>query len=256
MNKLKIQYFSDLHLEFYDLTKLVRLVHWIKPKSNICVLAGDIGYPFKQNYASFLISMNKKFEHSFLILGNHEFYQFKENKDKTISQIIEQTEKIIKDENLTNIHFLNNSHYDLGEYRFIGSTLWSHIYDDRYLSNDYNSVYEFTIEKLNEMHKEHKEYLKNAIEQGKNENKKIIVITHHLPSFLLNHPKYAKYYNFHQCFSSHCDDLINEPVKAWFFGHTHTQIDMKINNIPCIANPIGYPGENKDIDFHKIIEID
>ena len=103
MNRFKIQYFSDLHLEFYDLTKLVRMIHWIKPKSDICVLAGDIGYPFQKKYEVFLIAMNKKFEHIFLILGNHEFYQLKDNEGKTMNQIIEQTEKIIKSNNLTNV---------------------------------------------------------------------------------------------------------------------------------------------------------
>ncbi len=256
MNRLKIQYFSDLHLEFYDLTKLARLVYWIKPKSNICVLAGDIGYPFKINYTSFLTSMNNKFEHVFLIPGNHEFYQLKENKDKTIDEIIDKIKSVIKDNQLNNIHFLNNSHYDLGDYRFIGSTLWSHIYDKRYLSNDYHHVYNFDVDSMNEFHKKSQNYLDNILNQSQLENKKVIMITHYLPSFLLNHPKYNKYYNYHQCFSSNSDFLIRKPIECWIFGHTHTQIDMKINNIPCVANPIGYPGENKDIDFHKIIEID
>ncbi len=257
MNRLKIQYFSDLHLEFYDLTKLVRMIHWIKPKSNICVLAGDIGYPFQKKYEVFLIAMNKKFEHIFLILGNHEFYQLKDNEGKTMSQIVEQTDKIIKNNDLTNIHFLNNSHYDLGDYRFIGSTLWSHIYDNKYIHNDFNTIKELTSENMyNDLHKRDRDYLKNIIEESKTENKKIIMITHHLPSFKLNHPKYAKYHNYNQCFSSNSDDLIIEPIKCWIFGHTHTQMDVKINDIQCVANPIGYPGENKDIDFHKIIEID
>ncbi len=256
MDKLSIQYFSDLHLEFYNLNKLVRLLQHIKPKSEICVLAGDIGYPFQKQYECFLIHMNNKFKHVFLITGNHEFYQLKQNIGKTIPEIIQQIQQIIEDNNLTNIHFLNNSYYDLNEYRFIGTTLWSHIYDNRYLTNDFNHIHELTIEKYNEMHERDVQYLKNTFQQSINENKKIIVISHYLPSYLLNHPKYSKYHHLNQCFSSHSDNLISEPVKTWIFGHTHTSVTMEINNIPCVSNPIGYPEENVDVDFHKIIEID
>lgn len=261
MNKLTIQYLSDIHLEFYgSLTKVSRLVNWIQPKSNICVLAGDIGYPFQKQYEIFLKSMNHKFEHTFLIPGNHEFYQMGKNKNKTMNDVIQQIENIIQSNELNNIHFLNNSHYDLrltdgNEYRFIGSTLWTHISDNNYLINDFDKINEMTINKMNSMHKESKDYIKSMIQQCEEDNKKIIMITHHLPSFSLNHPKYIQYKNYNQCFSSHSDDLIKDPVKCWIFGHTHAEMTMNINNIPCVVNPIGYPGENAKIDFNKVIDI-
>lgn len=253
---MKIQYISDLHLEFYDLTKIPRILMHIPKKADICVLGGDIGYPFQKTYEVFLKGISSKFEHIFLILGNHEFYQLKENEGKRVEEIIQRVRDILDENHLTNIHFLHNSYYDVGEYRFIGSILWSHIYNSRYLSNDYEQVYEFTIEKMNEMHKECKEYIRELIEESKKAEKKVVMITHHLPSFLLNHPKYAHYVNYHQCFSSHSDELICEPVKIWIFGHTHAVVDKVINGVRCVSNPIGYPGQNVDIQFGRIIEID
>ncbi len=254
--RMKIQYISDLHLEFYDLTKIVRFLMHIPKKADICVLAGDIGYPFQKTYEVFLKGISRKFEHVFLILGNHEFYQLKENQGKSVEEIIAKTKEIMEKNELTNVHFLHNSFYDIGEYRFVGSILWSHIYDDKYLTNDYEQVYEFTIEKMNEMHKECKEYIKETLEMSFKEEKKVIMITHHLPSFQLNHPKYAHYINYHQCFSSHSDDLIVEPVKAWIFGHTHAVIDKRIKGIQCVSNPIGYPGQNVDIQFGRTIDVE
>lgn len=242
---IKIHYLSDIHLEFYDITKIPRILQQIVPQSPICVLAGDIGYPFQHTYEAFLRGIHSKFEHIFLIHGNHEYYQLKNNLGKSNEEIVKKTREIIETHNLYKIHFLHNSHYDLpnstfldssyrmGEegsressnFRFIGSILWSKIEDSRYLSNDY---LQNGVDQLNETHELCKNYIKNALIQAQNEDKKVIMITHHLPSFKLNHSKYAKYINYHQCFSSHSDDLIKEPIKLWIFGHTYLDIHIWI----------------------------
>ncbi len=257
IKKLKIHYLSDIHLEFYDLTKVPRLLQQIVPQSPICVLAGDIGYPFQNTYEAFLRGIHSKFEHIFLIHGNHEYYQLKDNKGKSNEEILQKTHEIIETHNLHKIHFLHNSHYDLPNtnFRFIGSILWSKIEDKRYLSNDYDLIYQNSVDELNVTHQLCKEYLQNALLEARNQNKKVIMITHHLPSFKLNHIKYAKYMNYHQCFSSHCDDLINDPVKLWIFGHTHMDINMEINKILCVANPIGYKGEKLNPNFNEVVEV-
>jgi predicted phosphodiesterase len=254
---MKIHYLSDIHLELYDITKIPYLLQKIIPQSNICVLAGDIGYVFQKTYISFLRGISPKFEHIFLIHGNHEYYQLKENKGKTHQEIIQKTHEIILQYNLHNIHFLNNSHYDLDEYRFIGSILWSKIENTQFLSNDYSHIYMNDVTTMNDTHTQCVNYIQDSISQARDLQKKVIVITHYLPSYKLNHPKYAKYYNYFQCFSSHCDYLIKDPVKLWVFGHTHMHIYEKINDVICVANPIGYKDEktNIDIDYNKVIEI-
>ncbi len=258
--KMKIHYLSDLHLEFYDLTKVPRILQQIVPQSPICVLAGDIGYPFQKTYEAFLRGINTKFEHVFLIHGNHEYYKLKENSGKSMDEIVQRTQEIISTHELNNIHFLNNTHYDLGEHRFIGSTLWSHISNPRFLSNDFRVMYdseEVAIEELNGRHLVCKEYLRSELIRAKEESKKVIVITHHLPSFRLNHMKYARFLNYHQCFSSHSDDLAKDPVCLWIFGHTHMDIQMRIGeeDVLCVANPIGYKGERVNPNFNASVEI-
>lgn len=252
---LTIQYMSDLHLEFYGIDTIYSLLDYIQPLSNICVLAGDIGYPFDFTYELFLRGMATKFEHIFLIHGNHEYYQCGNNTGKTRNEILHQTWKILNRNNLSNIHFLHNSYYDLGEYRFIGSTLWSRIKDPRYLSNNYDEVYEFSIDEMNQMHSNNINFISLTLEESIKDNKKVVMITHHIPSYQLNHPSYADRAKYFQCFSSHCDHLIINPVRAWIFGHTHMQIEKNINGIMCVANPVGYPDENKIIDLDKTIHV-
>ena len=50
-----IQYISDIHLEFYNLSKIIKLI----PSAPILCLAGDIGNPLLENYEIFLILRNQ-----------------------------------------------------------------------------------------------------------------------------------------------------------------------------------------------------
>lgn len=252
---MKIQYLSDIHLEYYDLTKIPRILQQIVPQTNICVLAGDIGYVYQKSYIAFLKGVATRFEHVFLIHGNHEYYQLKENKGKSMEQILARTYQLLEEHQLHNIHFLYRSHYDIGKYRFIGSTLWSNIDKNKLLTNDIEFIYENSIENMNQLHEEERTYIKEALIQAEEEQKEVIMITHYLPSYQLNHPKYAKYVEHFHCFSSHSDDLIRHPVKAWIFGHTHTIVEEELYGVSCVANPIGYKGENQNVSFIKCIDV-
>jgi predicted phosphodiesterase len=61
-----------------------------------------------------------------------------------------------------------------------------------------------------------------------------------------------------QWFASNQDLLFtqyNSKIKAWFYGHTHTPSVKSLQGIPFYCNPIGYPGENKDLDFNKVASV-
>lgn len=257
IKRLRFQYFSDLHLEYHDDESFSKVLNAIQPKAKICILAGDIGYPFQKNYETFLKHMNNLFEHVFIIHGNHEYYQRHENKDKSMYDIFNKTNDIIKTNNLDSIHFLYNSYYDLDKYRFYGTVLWTSITDPRYLVNDEAQIREFSFSAINEVHEQQKQKLTDAIIMAKNDGKIPIIITHHMPSFTLIHEKYKegelKYYN--QCYASNCDDLIKSPVGCWIYGHTHSGDERIVNGVPCLVNPIGYLHEMDNPDFNKVYEI-
>ena len=64
---------------------------------------------------------------------------------------------------------------------------------------------------------------------------------------------------YNQWFYCNMDDLIKinvTKIKYWIYGHTHTPSNIIINEIPFLCNPIGYPNENRNLDFQKSFIID
>jgi predicted phosphodiesterase len=245
---MKIQYISDVHLELIFPNYIKYLTYLIKPKAEICVLAGDIGNPFEKKYKNFLLNINNKFEKTFIIAGNHEYYN---------NEIIDAKNKIqsICDE-LPNVSFLDNSFEDYKGYRFIGFTLWSKITDKRYTINDVSKIKNFSIREYNLLHHNCVNFFNETL--AISADKKVIVITHHLPIYELTDIKYRNclYHNYHQWFNANINNTVinNKSICAWIYGHTHTASIQNHYNINFYCNPIGYFGENKLGDINKIFE--
>lgn len=244
---MKLRYFSDLHLEFIKPAKLQKFINKIPSGINeICILAGDIGNPYQENYDIFMKFISKNFKKTFVITGNHEYY----NKRKTI----EETNEFIKCyfEQFTNISFLNNTYEIYNNYCFIGTTLWSKITQPSYEINDIYKIPEFDYIKYNKLNMLSVEFLEETLQ--KNEN--CIIITHHVPSNDLIDIKYktkemSPYNQWFYCNMNKFIEMNINKIKCWIYGHTHTPSNVFINEIPFLCNPIGYPNENNIIDFQK-----
>ena len=75
---MKLIYLSDLHLELITDNKLDTFISQISlGVDEICVLAGDIGNPYEPNYDKIMTFINVNFKKSFVIAGNHEYYNKK-----------------------------------------------------------------------------------------------------------------------------------------------------------------------------------
>ena len=73
---MKIQYASDLHLEFTDNSNYLKN-NPIKPVGDILILAGDItylNYLEREIEKEFINYVSDNFKTTYLMLGNHEFY--------------------------------------------------------------------------------------------------------------------------------------------------------------------------------------
>jgi len=51
------------------------------------------------------------------------------------------------------------------------------------------------------------------------------------------------------------DNLFDESIIAWTYGHTHTPKETTINNILFKCNPIGYIGENSTFTILNELKI-
>jgi len=248
--KLRLRYFSDLHLEFIKPNKIHGYIEKIHPGfDEICILAGDIGNPYQENYDIFMNFINENFKKTFVIAGNHEYYT------KTMRETNEYLARYF--EKFKNIRFLNNSYEYYENQCFIGTTLWSKIIKPQYKTNDVFCIPEFDYVVSNRLNMMNIDFLEDALE--KNEN--CIVITHHVPSFDFIHPKYvtSTMAPYNQWFCSDLNYLIIEKkhkIDCWIYGHTHMPSYRKIYDIPFACNPIGYPGENPNTNFDAVIELD
>jgi predicted phosphohydrolase len=250
---MKVRYLSDLHLEFIKPNKIEKFISNIPSGLNeICILAGDIGNPYQKNYDIFMNFISKNFKKTFCIAGNHEYY----NKTKTIQETNEFLESYFQQFN--NISFLNNNYEIYYNYCFIGTTLWSKITNPIYRINDVYSIPNFDYIQYNRLNMLSVDFLQDALQKNKN----CIVITHHMPSSSLIDIKYKthKMQPYNQWFYCNMDELIEKnenKIKYWIYGHTHTPSNVIINEIPFLCNPIGYPNENRILDFQKsfILEV-
>ena len=261
-----IQFTSDLHLEFYKEDMDIKT--WLIPSAPYLAILGDLGYPYHKNFMEFLSQVSKIYKKVFFVPGNHEYYQYDVQKAQTIEEINLKIKKICS--SFDNVFMLNNNEYILDNYIILGTTLWSKIPEEyeemiKYNINDYNDIYYnlnnekrlITTQFINAEYIKNLNWLENTIEKYK-DKKKIIIMTHHLPSLKLIHKKYDSC-PVNCAFASDLDYLIEKYVniKYWLCGHTHSHVKATINNCLCIANPFGYNEknevENKAYDKQKII---
>jgi Icc-related predicted phosphoesterase len=250
---MRIQYISDLHIEMMNIRRFKQICEKISPKCEILVLAGDIGNPMliTQNYKSFLDIMSKKFKKVFLITGNHEYY----------GNDIYKTDEYIANicSSKGNISFLNNATELYNGYRFIGSTQWTRINEQRFLINDFTYINNMSVERYNDMHQKSRDFLKKSVNDATLNNEKSIVITHHLPLHELTNEKYKTHHmmKYQQCFSSNMKDVFGNEntIKSWIYGHTHTKSVQNKFGIPFLCNPFGYDGENEDTEINITTDI-
>lgn len=267
-----LRYVSDLHLELRPTINHVKLnpLYQTPNKSNndqnYLALLGDIGNPYHNNLALFFDRVSPCYETIFYIPGNHEYYNLgsihrsKDAFDDELKSICSQYHNII---------YMNNNIYELDDIKIIGSTLWTHISDDKseYIMkaiNDYhlikdNDLNKITTSNTNEWHDESLKFIEDEISST---NKKCIVLTHHAPLFnndileqYTAHPKYTNSKNdvvFHNDLSS----LMKEPVVAWLYGHTHHKSSFKFNNVTIATNQLGYSHEENEINFNSYAYID
>lgn len=268
----KIQFVSDLHLEMHDRknTGTIEPGMFVKPGvAEYLALCGDIGYPERPALRTFLAWCSKNWKTVFYIAGNHEYYNHAFSNQSTMEEKESMLEAICSE--FPNVHFLQKKSVFLSEYnlRICGTTLWSHIPEEMYFKvllgrNDYRKILHSSDEEeicnltptiIEKIHIEQKIWLEKEIDLAWQAKERVLVLTHHLPTYKLVHEKYEGH-SLNCGFASHLDYLLREPVKAWICGHSHTGQRLEINGLVCALNPVGYPGESVPTkDREAIIEI-
>lgn len=245
-----IQIASDIHLDYRPSYKLEKL-------GDILILAGDIGQPFKANYIEFLKSLSE-WKSVLLISGNHEYY----SAGHTKNQIDEKISELCS--SLPNVVYLNKGVYQLDNYVFLGTTLWTDIQNKpqvQTIMSDYSRIrvkkgqkkVKINPNDTMEWHRQELAWLLEQLEQY--QEKQVLVITHHAPSYKscqIYHTLKKEKNDSLPCVDDAyatslewiCDRYTN--LLFWFHGHVHQPLHYQLNQCQVICNPIGYPGQTFD----------
>lgn len=254
---MKIQYMSDLHLEFPQNSKYIAELN-MKPLGDILLLAGDIGIIGDKSYETdpFWDWASSNYEKVYVIPGNYEFYggfDISELRDGKLADI------------RCNVELHYNSVVQLdSDTDLVLTTLWSRI-DERYahaieskMADFWKAKYcgkRFKPKAYNEEHEKCLSFLKDAL---KDANKRHIVVTHHMPSRKLANPIY-KDSIYNSAFDSDQEALMqNCNIPYWIFGHSHYNAPItQIGRTILLTNQLGYLDEVRvESDFDPIFGID
>ena len=253
---MKIQYASDLHLEFRENSRYIK-EHPLQPIADVLLLAGDIGYLNDDSYSThpFWDWVSDHFGQTHIVVGNHELYKYFDlgkMPDGLIGSI----------RNNIHIHYNNVIHLESTD--IILSTLWAHIkdedayYTERGVSDFYRILYHDNALTWNHFNEEHQKcfaFIKEMV--AKSQAKNIIVVTHHVPSFRLASSDFSGS-PINGAFTVEMEEYIKtSPISYWIYGHSHRNIDKQIGNTFCTSNQLGYISHNEHLTFNpeKIIEI-
>lgn len=258
---MKIQYTSDLHLEFYDErkcdTEFFRRIVTPVEDALVVILAGDIGYPESNLTREFVKWCCTQWRHVVWVFGNHEYYTSYLSRHTMIEKeriALEYT----KDPQMINLHILYNQSLELDVcpgLRIVGTTLWTDIPPChksliRKSMNDFRNILvtyttHFQVAHWNSIYQENIAFLKRQLDQA---NTRVLVVTHHLPSFKCIQETY-KGSDLNCGFATNVDDLIvHDSTVAWICGHSHGQQDTVFKkpsgeSVHVVYNARGYPKE-------------
>lgn len=241
---MKIQYASDLHLEFSENRAFLK-EHPIKPIGDILVLAGDIVlFKVMERHQDFFDYCADHFEATYWVPGNHEYYS---------SSIISRTGAFQEDIK-SNVHLVNNVKIKHGDVNLLFSTLWSYIspihqWEIESGLNDFrvirNGNRRFNVNDYNRLHSVSRYFLENNLD-----DENTVVVTHHAPT-LMNYPEQYRGSTLNEAFAVELFDLIErKQPAAWIYGHTHGNIpDFTIGKTQLLTNQLGYIAANEHLDY-------
>ncbi len=240
---MKIQYCSDLHLEFQENQKFLEYTP-IQPTGEILLLAGDITL-FKQieDHEDFFDYLSQNFEAVYWIPGNHEYYYW-----DVASVKMPLFKKIRK-----NVFLVNNQVVVYKNVELILSTLWSHIppqYEWIVQQNmsDFavirNGKLPFTATDFNALHQTDFEFLSDALSEPSDRQR--IVVTHHVPT-RKHYPEQYRESRINSGFVTELHDFIeSSQATYWIYGHHHSNIPpFKIGATTLLTNQLGYIMKNE-----------
>lgn len=237
---MKIQYASDLHLEFDSNTQFLK-EHPLQVVGDVLVLAGDI-LLFGEKLTSehpFWDWCSDHYAHTLVVPGNHEYY----NRVDVLSTLDHFTYALRR-----NVIYLNNRSISLGDTELFFTTLWTKVNDDELagVQTGMTDCHRIACGKhlllatdYGRLHDKCMTWLQEAL--GKSTAQHKVVVTHHCP-IVAEDPRYAGN-GLSSAFVVDLEDMIEQSgIDYWIYGHTHwnARRGTKIGHTTLLTNQMGY----------------
>ena len=272
---MKISIASDIHLEFGDLDlRNSDGAEVLILSGDICV-ARDVGERDAHNIRgewdrsnrihAFFERCASEFAHVIYCVGNHEHYHGKFY--KTWHELIAEMPD--------NVEVLEQQSVEIDGVLFLGGTLWTSCNKGDPMThmvlkngmNDYRAItfhdrVRNIYRKLDpkdtlDEYSHTVQYFHETIEA--NPDKKVVVCTHHAPSFQSVHEHYRHDREMNGGYASSLEEFIldHPQIKFWTHGHMHDPSDYMIGDCRVIANPRGYYGYERRVhEFDPTVGFD
>lgn len=242
---MKIQYFSDLHLEFGEIPV-------VQGDTDVVIAAGDISVGLEG------IQWLKGFDCPVIyVLGNHEYWG---------QEYTDFIDRVWQESSGSNVHFLENESIVLDGVRFVGCSLWTDygkenqqimnaaakgMNDFRYITDNGAPL---QPDRLLAAHNQSVEWLDDVLNQF--HYGKTVVVTHHAPSMKSWHRSPSDGYQY--CYCTNLEKMMGQTLPdLWVHGHTHHAQDYRVAGVRVVCNPRGYCNyeEVDGFQLEKVIEI-
>lgn len=246
---------SDLHIEYKTNCKVENLQDYIVPQADVLILAGDIGNLYKYDQLrDFLQRVSVDFSYVLYVPGNHEFYRVP-NSDEVLRlpELEDRLHKLEKE--VSNLYVLNRGSVCIEDVCVVGCTLWSDAKTNipPYIvripgmgKNNYNN-----------MHRRDLRYLKKMINYCENNHQKLLVVTHHVPTYRVMKGKKSED-RYKSLYATSLDFLLrHDYVHTWVCGHIHRNFDFVTPlGTRLVSNQRGKPKDKiTDYDPSMTIEL-
>ena len=222
---MRFQVASDIHIECFKPGQPISSV--ITPTAPNLIVAGDLGRVESPNFKLVVKELCSMFKTVIFIAGNHEYYSMGPKKTNMEDIDLYLRGLCLEEKNLI---ILNNNTTVVDNVLIFGSTFWSYCPQQHFIPSQlYKNGKIVNANEYNKMHAMAIQSLKETIEYASGHNLKLLVVTHHAPSFdgtLAAHhitdnnaPAKGNMKNYMYCSSNLT--LVNDPVIiAWVYGHT------------------------------------
>jgi len=246
---VSFQIASDLHIEYKNDESPDPLLY-ITPSADVLILAGDIGSVYKYHQLeTFMKKLCTYFKIVLYVIGNKEYYDVPGYELEKMDSLFDKL--MLLEQNSANLYILNRKSVLIDDVCIAGCTLWS--YPLVAVPSFIVRINDMNTHKYKQRYKEDFLYIKNMINYCSKKKLKLLVVTHHCPTYnIIKQKSQRNKDRYTSLYASSLDYLLkSNKVHTWVCGHIHINFDyITEGGTHLVGNQVGKP-KDRITDYSK-----